>query len=80
MILSADVIKSLRNFSYLFDAINRRYAIDFKEYFRLELGLLDELAKDGIVEVSCDAITVTSIGQQFVNIVCARFDRYKKHD
>lgn len=55
--------------------IERKYSIDFDQYFEFELNKLLELEKDKLVIISKN-ITVTELGQFFLrNIACA-FDYY----
>ncbi len=71
------VIHSLRNFfSIEFSEIEQKYHIRFEEYFKRELGSLNEFIKDGVVEVSNDSIVITERGHQFTNLVCRNFDKY----
>jgi oxygen-independent coproporphyrinogen-3 oxidase len=46
------------------------------DHFAAELGKLDELVSDGIVECSGTTITVPEQSRAFVRSVCAVFDAY----
>ena len=56
--------------------IEKRYAIEFKEYFKEEFGTLQEFVKDDIVQLSDTSITITELGHQFANLVCRDFDKF----
>jgi len=59
-----------------FKTIEEKYGINFRDYFKEELGSLDELVQDGLLELSVDAINVTSLGEFFVRHICKVFDKY----
>jgi len=59
--------------------VERRFGIDFSDYFKAELAELTGAgspATDGLVHVGADAIEVTPIGRLFIRNVCMVFDRY----
>ncbi len=59
--------------------VERRFAIDFADYFAPELRELTAAASpatDGLVTVSDDAVEVTPLGRLFVRNVCMVFDTY----
>ena len=53
-----------------------QFKINFLEYFSKEIKFLDELRKDGLVEISEDHILVTEIGRDFVQNIMNIFDKY----
>ena len=57
-------------------ALERRYAIDFAEYFALALGRLAPLAEDGLVRVEEQRIVVTSRGRLLLRNIAMCFDHY----
>ena len=57
-------------------ALERRYAIDFAEYFALALDRLAPLAEDGLVRVEPERIAVTSRGRLLLRNIAMCFDRY----
>lgn len=72
-----DIIRKLRNFFSLdYNDIEKKYDINFKEYFKKEITALDNFVKDGIVEVFDDGINVTELGREFIQFVCGNFDSY----
>jgi oxygen-independent coproporphyrinogen-3 oxidase len=50
--------------------------VDFDRYFATELAELRRLADDGLVEITPEAIVVTSRGRLLVRSICMVFDRY----
>jgi len=76
-VLRAEVINRLMCFGELDVAsVERRYGIDFEEYFGPEIGRLDRLESDGLVRLDAGRITVTDRGRMLVRNICASFDRY----
>ncbi len=63
-----------------YESINLAYLIDFKEYFEAELKSLEDLARDGLVEIDASGIQVTGLGWYFVRAVAMVFDRYLQAD
>lgn len=57
-------------------ALERRYAIDFHEYFADALERLQPLAEDGLVRIEHDVIRVTAQGRLLLRNVAMCFDRY----
>ena len=57
-------------------ALERRYAIDFAEYFALALDRLAPLQDDGLVEVDRGGLQATSRGRLLLRIIAMCFDRY----
>jgi oxygen-independent coproporphyrinogen-3 oxidase len=60
-----------------FDAVGRRFNLDFPSYFAAELAeLTSGLRADGLVEIDDSVLAVTPLGRLFVRNVCMVFDRY----
>ena len=59
-----------------FKNFKRQFNINFKEYFSNEIKFLDELEKDGLVEIQEESILVTEIGQDFVQNIMNIFDKF----
>jgi oxygen-independent coproporphyrinogen-3 oxidase len=57
-------------------ALERRYGIDFREYFASAIDKLGPLVEDGLVRVERDRITVTSRGRLLLRNIAMCFDRY----
>ena len=58
------------------EAVETAHLIDFEAYFRQELEELEQLARDGLVELRDRWIIVTSLGRFLVRNICMVFDRY----
>lgn len=56
--------------------VEKRFAIDFADYFRAELEDLREPVKHGFLEVDEEALVVTPTGRLFIRNICMVFDRY----
>ncbi len=65
--------------SYLrmeFKPFEDKFNIDPKKYFNEEIKLLDEMVKDGLVNISENAIELTEIGKDFSQNISNVFDKY----
>jgi len=56
--------------------VERRFDIDFDDYFRRSLESLHEVREAGFVEVDGDGLRVKEEGRLFVRNVCMAFDAY----
>lgn len=61
------------------NALNDRYDINGKQYFREELESLETLADEGIIEMSNGSFQITSQGRFFIRHVCKVFDKYLRN-
>jgi oxygen-independent coproporphyrinogen III oxidase len=68
------ILKIISNFYLDFREIEKKYNIQFDQYFARELQLLDDLIKDEVVILSKNALTVTPLGEYCVRYVCMIFD------
>ena len=59
-----------------FKNFNEQFNINFNEYFSKEIKFLDELEKDGLVEIQEENILVTEIGRDFVQNIMNIFDKF----
>ena len=59
-----------------FKNFNEQFNINFNEYFSNEIKFLDELEKDGLVEIKEESILVTEIGRDFVQNIMNIFDKF----
>ncbi len=59
-----------------FDDFGQRFNIDFSEHFALEIHQLDNLAKDGLIELGEEGFTVTPEGRLLLRSVAMVFDEY----
>ena len=57
-------------------ALERRYGIDFREYFADALAQLQPLVADGLVQIGADRIEVTARGRLLLRNIAMCFDRY----
>ena len=75
--LRADLIQALMCHGAIpIDALERRYAIDFADYFAEALRKLAPLAEDGLVRVERHRIVATSRGRLLLRNIAMCFDRY----
>ncbi|MBS7807710.1 oxygen-independent coproporphyrinogen III oxidase [Variovorax sp. PCZ-1] len=63
-----------------FESIELAYLIDFKNYFKAELSELEQLQRDGLVEIEPEGLLVTEAGWYVVRAVAMVFDRYLQAD
>jgi oxygen-independent coproporphyrinogen-3 oxidase len=57
--------------------LERRFGVDFADYFAAEIARLHELAEQGIVALESGSIRLTEpLGRLLVRVVAAVFDRY----
>jgi oxygen-independent coproporphyrinogen-3 oxidase len=56
--------------------IERRFGIQFTDYFARELEALAELEADGLVRRTPDELTVTPIGRLFIRNIAMQFDAH----
>jgi oxygen-independent coproporphyrinogen-3 oxidase len=62
-------------------ALEKQFGIEFNAYFASELRRLNELAAQGIVTLTTDAIQLSDpLGRLLVRVVAAVFDAYLPHD
>jgi oxygen-independent coproporphyrinogen-3 oxidase len=75
--LRADLIQSLMCQGEIpVEALERRYGIDFAEYFDASLDRLLPLVEDGLVRIEVDRIVVTARGRLLLRNIAMCFDRY----
>lgn len=73
------VIRELMcNFHVSHADVERRFSIDFAQYFESELDALGELQDAGFVSMTETELRVTDTGRVFVRNACMEFDRYLK--
>jgi oxygen-independent coproporphyrinogen-3 oxidase len=59
-----------------FEQFESNYAIDFHEHFAFELGNLQKLETDGLLEMGGDAFSVTPEGRLLLRAIAMVFDEY----
>lgn len=62
------------------ESIAIAYLIDFDRYFAEEIADLRQLARDGLVTLNGEWITVTPRGRMLVRNICMVFDRYLRRE
>lgn len=78
-VIRGDLMHQLINYQCLaFADIERKYNINFAEYFRKEINALGFFLKEGIIELSPESITVTPLGYYFLRNICMVFDNLGK--
>jgi len=60
----------------IFRDFNERYDVFFHHYFKEELVQLNDLAADGLVELSEKSLRVTELGRLFLRNIAMTFDAY----
>jgi oxygen-independent coproporphyrinogen-3 oxidase len=66
-------------FNLEFAQIERDFNIDFQGYFGELWPQLHDMAKDGLIELDSERITVLPAGRLLVRSVCMVFDAYLEH-
>jgi oxygen-independent coproporphyrinogen-3 oxidase len=56
--------------------IEEEFGVSFEEYFAGEMARLKPLAEDGLIALTPDSISVTSLGRIFIRNVAMVFDKY----
>ncbi len=59
-----------------FAEFESNYAIDFHDHFALELGNLEQLADDGLIEMGDDEFKATPEGRLLLRAIAMTFDEY----
>lgn len=72
-----DIINSLLcNASLEFSRIEKKYKVNFKQYFDKELKCLKLFIEDGFINIRDQAIVITPKGELFVRHICKVFDTH----
>jgi len=58
------------------EEIEERHGIDFRTHFERELGVLEEMEREGLVETLGNALYVTPVGRPLIRNICMVFDAY----
>ena len=76
-VIRADLIQQLMCQAEVpMGALERRHAIDFRDYFADSLASMKPLEEDGLVRVEHDRIKVTGRGRLLLRNIAMCFDRY----
>ncbi|HEY7696838.1 MAG TPA: oxygen-independent coproporphyrinogen III oxidase [Vicinamibacteria bacterium] len=77
--IRADVIHRLMcNFVIDVRAVEKRWGIEFRDYFAPDLRLLEPYRDEGLARVEEDSIRATPTGELFVRNLAMCFDRYMR--
>ena len=63
-------------FELHFEEIERRFNISFRDYFASAWPALEQMASDGLIQLSEDTIAVLPPGRLLVRALCMQFDHY----
>jgi oxygen-independent coproporphyrinogen-3 oxidase len=75
--LRGEVIQELMCYDRLdFAAFEKEHGVEFSSYFRRELERLQPLAKDGLVHIDGEQITISAKGRLLLRSIAMVFDRY----
>ena len=75
--LRRELIQTIMCFGRLrYAEVERRHGVDFRACFAPELARLDELARDGLLELDANGFEVTPRGRLLLRIVAMAFDAY----
>jgi len=76
-LLRREIITELMcNFQLDKQVIASKYAINFDEYFKLELRDVDQLEQDGLIKTIGSEIKIQPAGRFLIRNVCMVFDKY----
>ena len=79
-LVRAGVIQQLMCYDQLdIGAFDHANGIEFRTYFDVELERLEPMAKDGLVELSDQAISITPKGRLLMRNIAMVFDRHLAH-
>ncbi len=70
------IIRLLCDMELDIDDFERRWDLDFQQYFADEYPRLNELAREGLVKIDQHGLQLTDSGRTFVRAVAMVFDRY----
>ena len=56
--------------------LERRWKIDFKNYFKTSMENLQQMADDGLIKIEKTKLTITTSGRLLARSICMQFDRY----
>ncbi|ATR82496.1 MULTISPECIES: oxygen-independent coproporphyrinogen III oxidase [Pseudomonas] len=64
------------HFELKFETIEQAFTLDFRGYFKDQWPALEGMAKDGLISLDAEGITVLPAGRLLVRSVCMVFDAY----
>lgn len=75
--IRADLLQQIYGYASVdLGAIGQRHAIEARTYFARELHVLEELAREGLVELTGLKVTATEVGRLLLRVIGAVFDAY----
>ena len=74
------IMQLICHFKLNFSTIEKRFNINFKDYFSNELERYEVMVEDGLITMDDKSIAVTSKGRLLIRNICMVFDRYIKAD
>lgn len=74
------IMQLICHFNLKFSDIEKRFGINFKNYFASEMERYQVMVEDGLIEMDAESIEVTSKGRLLIRNICMVFDRYIKPD
>jgi len=76
-VIRGEVIKQLMcNFKLNKNTINRKFNIEFDEYFSFEISKLTTFVKDRLIEINEDEIIIKPMAKLLIRNICMTFDVY----
>ncbi len=76
-ILRREIINQLMcNNSLDITKLEKKWGIEFKQYFKSSLENLQKMADDGLLNIEKTKITITTSGRLLARSICMQFDRY----
>ncbi|MDD5004430.1 MAG: coproporphyrinogen III oxidase, partial [Acidithiobacillus sp.] len=70
------ITRLICDFSLDFAALNRQFALDFRQHFAASLPALEAMASDGLLHMDDHTLTVTPQGRLLIRHICMAFDAY----
>lgn len=74
------IMQLICHFKLNFSQVEKRFAINFKDYFSAELARYVTMVDDGLITMDDNSIEVTSRGRLLIRNICMVFDRYINPD
>lgn len=76
----AVITQLICHFNLEFSVIEKKYHIDFKQYFSVELAELEKMQADGLLVYSDKRIEILPAGKLLVRNICMTFDAYLRQN
>lgn len=68
------------HFNLDFEQVEKAWGINFNSYFKSELKQLENMVKDGLLQVNKQSIQVATKGRLLIRNICMVFDHYLKNN